>query len=82
MESGLRIMPRVIPTEAWLEVKRPYRDTVRHLACGTLSAVAPLSARRWQRDPRAFTTCYCARCKADLPVSEFVWDRDGVPVGS
>lgn len=65
-----------------MAVKRPYRDTVRHVRCGVLSAVAPLSARRWQQDPEAYTTCYCSGCKADRPCTEFVWDKDGRLVGT
>lgn len=61
--------------------KRPYRDTVRHRACGVVSAVAPRAAREFQADPAAFTTCYCSACKAERPATEFTWAEDGKPVG-
>lgn len=34
------------------------------------------------RDPHFYNATFCVSCNKHLPVAEFVWTADGLPVGS
>lgn len=62
--------------------ERPLRDTYRHRACGASTTITHAEAQIFARFPTFFDVTYCARCRANLPVREFVWSGTLIPVGS
>jgi hypothetical protein len=61
---------------------RPYRDAYRHLTCGTVTTMGRALSETYARDPTFYGATFCCHCNRHLPVAEFVWMKDGLPVGS
>lgn len=61
---------------------RPYRDAYRHDACGTVTTMGRALSETYARDPKFYGATFCCGCNRHLPVSEFVWTKDGAMVGS
>lgn len=60
---------------------RPYRDTYKHLTCGTTTTMGVALAETYARDPNFYSGTFCVNCKAHFSLTEFVW-LDGQQVGS
>lgn len=61
---------------------RPYRDRYQHLTRGSVTTMGRAIAETYARDPYFYGGTYCVHCQMHRPLSEFVWDSDGTPVGS
>ena len=61
---------------------RPYRDSYKHLKCGTITRMGQALSETYARDPGFYSHTFCVRCNTHPPVSEFVWTADGQVVGS
>jgi hypothetical protein len=61
---------------------RPYRDSYRHGACGTVTTMGRALSETYARDPTFYGATFCCHCNRHLPVAEFVWTADGQVVGS
>lgn len=61
---------------------RPYRDSYRHLTCGTVTTMGRSLSETYARDPSFYGATFCCGCSRHLPVAEFVWTADGQQVGS
>jgi hypothetical protein len=64
---------------------RPYRDSYRHLKCGTVTTMGRTLSETYARDPNFYCGTFCAGCQAHFPVGpdgEFVWTLDGSKVGT
>lgn len=61
---------------------RPYRQSYRHLPCGTVTRMGSILAETYARDPHFYGATYCVHCRKHLPLAEFVWVPDGEKVGS
>ena len=61
---------------------RPYRDTYKHATCGKTTTMGRPIAETYARDPKFYGGTYCVHCQMHRPLSEFVWEPDGSPVGS
>jgi hypothetical protein len=61
---------------------RPYRDRYVHKTCGVETVMGEKLSATYARDPLFYGATYCVHCRMHLPVSEFTWSRDGLPVGS
>lgn len=67
---------------------RPLRRAYRHVGtkdrpgCGTVTRMGLPLCETYARDPKFYGSTYCVSCQMHLPVSHFVWDEDGQPVGS
>lgn len=61
---------------------RPCRRTYMHVSCRQLTTVTQDTAETFARKPRHFKRAYCAGCRNDFPVTEFVWEGTHEPVGS
>jgi hypothetical protein len=63
---------------------RPYRDTYRHLKCGTTTTMGHSIAETYAREPTFYGGTFCVTCKGHFPVGaegEFEW-LDGSKVGT
>lgn len=60
---------------------RPYRDTYKHLTCGTTTKMGTALAETYARDPSFYSGTFCVHCREHKPLDEFVW-LDGTKVGS
>lgn len=61
---------------------RPYRDSYKHLTCGTVTTMGRALSETYARDPNFYGATFCVSCNRHLPVAEFVWTADNQPVGS
>jgi hypothetical protein len=67
---------------------RPVRDSYKHLACGTVTIMGHALAETYARDPKFYGGTFCCACGGHFPLldgdgkANFVWDKDGSPVGS
>lgn len=61
---------------------RPYRDSYKHLKCGTVTTMGRALSETYARDPAFYGVTFCTGCNAHLPVGEFQWTADGETVGS
>lgn len=64
---------------------RPYRDTYRHLKCGTVTTMGRTLSETYARDPFFYSGTFCVGCGSHFPVGEdgeFVWTADGQKVGT
>ena len=61
---------------------RPYRDSYRHKACGTVTSMGRDLSETYARDPKYYGATFCCGCRTHFPVSEFTWTADGKVVGS
>lgn len=63
---------------------RPYRDTYRHLICGTETRMSRDISETYARQPTFYGSTYCTWCSQHRPVGaggEFEW-LDGSKVGT
>lgn len=61
---------------------RPYRDSYKHVACGSVTTMGRALSETYARDPSFYGATFCVRCNRHLPVAEFTWTADGERVGS
>lgn len=61
---------------------RPFRDAYRHTTCGSVTTMGRVLSETYARDPKFYGGTYCVHCAMHRPVGEFVWDADGLVVGS
>jgi hypothetical protein len=61
---------------------RPFRDTYRHLKCGSVTTMARPLAETYARNPKFYGATFCVGCGTHNPVAEFVWDGTNQEVGS
>lgn len=62
---------------------RPYRDSYRHQACGTVTTMARSIAETFARDPQFYNGGgFCVACNRHVPNAELAWTADGQQVGS
>lgn len=60
---------------------RPYRDTYRHVTCGTRTTMGRKLSETYATNPKFYGSTYCCNCQMHKPVAEFRW-LDGKVVGS
>lgn len=74
---------------------RPYRDSYRHLKCGTITVMGRALSETYARNPKFYGATYCVHCGTHFPlkdyddknnyVPQFTWyefdGTDGPPVG-
>lgn len=61
---------------------RPYRDSYKHLTCGTITTMGRALSETYAKNPKFYGATYCVRCQMHKAVGEFVWTKDGEVVGS
>ncbi len=61
---------------------RPVRRTYVHKGCGTATSMGTSLAETYARDPGFYSGTFCSHCREHFPLVEFVWQDDGLPVGS
>jgi hypothetical protein len=61
---------------------RPYRDSYKHVSCGTVTTMGRSLSETYARDPKFYSHTFCVHCNRHPPVDEFVWTADGLQVGS
>ena|ERR1051326_8504988 len=61
---------------------RPYRDSYKHVSCGTVTTMGRALSETYARDPSFYGATFCRGCNRHLPVQEFIWTADGQRVGS
>ncbi len=61
---------------------RPYRDSYKHLICGTVTTMGRVLSETYARQPDFYGATFCCVCQTHFPVAEFVWTADNQPVGS
>lgn len=63
---------------------RPFRDTYKHLKCGTKTSMGFKLSATYAREPTFYGSTYCCSCQMHRPVGpdgEFEW-LDGTKVGT
>lgn len=64
---------------------RPYRNSYKHLKCGTVTSMGRTLSETYARDPYFYGGTFCCGCQAHFPIGvngEFVWISDGKKVGT
>ena len=61
---------------------RPYRDSYKHLPCGTVTTMGKALSETYARDPKFYGATFCCACATHFPVAEFIWTTDWETVGS
>ncbi|HXI17465.1 MAG TPA: hypothetical protein VNM48_13955 [Chloroflexota bacterium] len=64
---------------------RPVRTSYKHTggkACGVVTRMGQALSETYARDPKFYGFTYCVGCQQHFAVDEFVWDADGLQVGS
>lgn len=61
---------------------RPFRDSYKHLKCGTVTTMGQKIAETYARDPKFYSGTFCCGCGTHYPLKEFVWTDGGEQVGS
>lgn len=61
---------------------RPYRDSYKHVTCGTSTKMSRPIAETYARDNTFYTGTFCAYCRAHFPLDQFLWDGTTEVVGS
>lgn len=56
---------------------KPYRDSYKHLNCGTTTRMNSTISATYARDPWFYGATYCCGCNMHRPLSEFTWLPDG-----
>jgi hypothetical protein len=56
---------------------KPFRNSYKHLTCGTLTTMGEKIADTYATDPWFYGATYCCYCMKHRPLSEFVWEPDG-----
>lgn len=54
----------------------------RPQVCNSTTTMGRALSETYARDPAFYGATFCVRCNRHLPVSEFVWTKDGERVGS
>ena len=61
---------------------RPYRESYKHLNCGSVTTMGRALSETYARDPTFYGATFCVTCNRHFPVAEFVWTADGAQVGT
>ena len=63
------------------DYKQPVRNKYRHLKCGVVTMMRgdDLSLT-YATNPGYYGATFCVGCRSHLPLSEFVWEPDNVPM--
>ncbi len=61
---------------------RPYRNSYRHLQCGTVTTMGRALSETYARDPKFYSGTFCCGCRTHFPLDQFAWTVDGQMVGS
>ena len=61
---------------------RPYRDSYKHLTCGTVTTMGRALSETWARDVHFYSDTFCCYCGTHFPVSEFVWSGTDEVLGT
>lgn len=61
---------------------QPIRDTYRHLKCGAVTTMrgSDLCLTYATTGVSYYGSTFCVGCRDHLPLSEFVWEPDNVPM--
>lgn len=60
---------------------QPIRNTYRHLTCGAETTMRGGDlCLTYATNPSFYGSTFCVGCHEHLPISEFVWVPDGVPL--
>lgn len=88
-ESGQQKCYLVLPEDERAKgFVRPVRSSYRHLLCGSVTTMGRALSETYARDPSFYGGTFCAGCgdhfrlRGQENVPNFVWDKDGTPVGS
>lgn len=69
------------PDEVRPDFVQPLRDTYRHLPCGTITYInGDAIVRTYATNPGYYGATFCCECRKHLPLAEFVWEPDQVPM--
>ena len=61
--------------------QQPIRNKYRHLKCGAVTMMRRDDlCLTYATNPGYFGRTFCMGCHAHLPISEFVWEPDNVPM--
>ena len=52
------------------------------MGCGAVTTMGRALSETYARDPSFYSHTFCAACKKHYPVGDFVWEKDGMRVGS
>ena len=52
---------------------RPVRQSYYHTTCGVRTRMSLELAETYARQPTFYGATFCVKCRAHLPVSEFLW---------
>lgn len=64
-----------------VDPNNPSKSGLKGNGCGVATSMGDKLAETYARDPKFYTSTFCAGCNKHFPVSEFVWD-DGEVLGS
>ena len=63
--------------------KQPIRNKYRHLKCGTVTEMRGDNlCLTYATNPYYYGSTFCFGCHDHLPLSEFVWEPDDVPMNT
>ena len=57
-------------------------DEVAKCGCGAVTKMGLALCETYARDPHFYGATYCVGCRMHKPVDEFIWEEDGVRLGS
>lgn len=65
----------------------PVRTSYRHVKCGGVTRMGPALCETYARNPKFYGATFCCVCRDHYPLQtadgpQFLWEPDGVPVGS
>lgn len=61
--------------------KQPVRNTYRHRVCGAVTTMRGDDlCLTYATNPHFYGATFCCLCRTHLPLSEFEWEPDGVPM--
>lgn len=61
---------------------RPVRKAYVHKKCGAVTNLGSRLAETYAASPKFYGATFCVGCAMHLPVSEFLWDKTDLEVGS
>lgn len=60
---------------------QPIRNTYRHLTCGAVTVMRGADlCLTYATNPTYYSRTFCVGCHDHLPIAEFVWEPDNVPL--
>jgi len=78
-QKGYVVLSDAERAKGWV---RPFRDSYKHLKCGSVTTMGRKLAETYARDPGFYSGTFCVGCGAHYPLKEFVWTGGGEQVGS